>query len=273
MIELVDVGTGPPLVLIPGVQGRWEWMRPAVDHLARRCRVLSFSLAGDPGSGRRFDPARGFDNYLDQIDAAMTTAGVDGAAVCGVSFGGLIALRWAARQPRRTRALVLVSTPTPGWRPDCRVEWYLRAPKLLSPLFAVQSPFRLGPEIWRAFDDVGGRLGFAARHLATVVGHPFSPPRMAQRARLMAGAGAALAEDCAAVTAPTLVVTGDESLDRVVSVPGTRQYAERIRGARHVRLPRTGHIGLVTRPARFAEIVGEFVIETARPARPLSRPA
>ena len=47
---MIDIGTGPPLVLIPGLQGRWEWMRPAVDALARRFRVLTFSLAGDNGS-------------------------------------------------------------------------------------------------------------------------------------------------------------------------------------------------------------------------------
>ena len=31
---MIDVGNGPPLVLIPGMQGRWEWMQPTVNALA-----------------------------------------------------------------------------------------------------------------------------------------------------------------------------------------------------------------------------------------------
>ena len=258
---MIDVGSGPPVVLIPGIQGRWEWMSPAVDALERRCRVLSFSLAGDRGSGRLFEPARGFDPYLDQIEEVITRAGLADAAVCGVSFGGLVALHWAARRPERTRALVLVSTPSPDWEPGYRVNWYLRAPKLLSPLFVAQSPFRLGPEIWRALDCVGDRLAFSGRQLARVTRSPSSPMRMAERVRLMSTID--FEADCRQVTAPTLVLTGEPGLDRVISVEKTRLYADRIAGARHVTLERTGHIGLVTRPDRFAETVGRFVLRSA----------
>jgi len=262
-LGMIDVGSGPPVVLIPGIQGRWEWMWPAVDALSleRRCRVISFSLAGDRGSGFGFDPARGFDNYLDQIEEVMTRAGLTDAAVCGVSFGGLIALLWAARRPARTRSLVLVSTPSPSWTPDCRLNWFLRAPRLLSPVFAAQSPFRLGPEIWRALDTVGARLAFSGRHLAQVARSPFSPERMAERARLMSTVDFEAA--CRLVRAPTLVVTGEPGLDRVVPVDETTAYTTRIAGARHVMLERTGHIGLVTRPDRFAETVGQFVVRSA----------
>ena len=51
---VIDRGAGTPLVLIPGIQGRWEWMAPAVDALAARTRVLTGSAAA-AGS---FHPAR-----------------------------------------------------------------------------------------------------------------------------------------------------------------------------------------------------------------------
>jgi hypothetical protein len=38
---MFDEGTGPPLIVIPGVQGRWECIRPALDHLRTRCRTIS----------------------------------------------------------------------------------------------------------------------------------------------------------------------------------------------------------------------------------------
>ena len=61
------------------------------------------------------------------------------------------------------------------------------------------------------------------------------------------------------ITAPTLVLTGEETLDRVVPVTSTRAYASLIRGAEYVVFRGTGHIGLMTQPARFAEIVSGFV--------------
>ena len=73
-MKIIDVGTGPPLVLIPGIQGRWEWMRPAVDALARYCRVITFSLADERTCGASFDPSRGFDCYVEQVMAAMDQA-------------------------------------------------------------------------------------------------------------------------------------------------------------------------------------------------------
>jgi len=71
--------------------------------------------------------------------------------------------------------------------------------------------------------------------------------------------GARLAADCARVRARTLVVTGEPELDRVVPVSSTREFVGLIRGAEYVMFDRTGHVGLVTRPDRFAQLVGEFV--------------
>jgi pimeloyl-ACP methyl ester carboxylesterase len=67
------------------------------------------------------------------------------------------------------------------------------------------------------------------------------------------------APDCAHVDAPTLVVTGDAGLDRIVPVETTMRYLEMIPGARHARIPGTGHLGLVTKPEVFAGVVGNFV--------------
>src|SRR4029077_16103657 len=45
LMNIVDRGEGPPIVVIPGVQGRWEWMQTGIDALARYGRVITFSLA------------------------------------------------------------------------------------------------------------------------------------------------------------------------------------------------------------------------------------
>ena len=268
---MVDRGNGPPLVLIPGVQGRWEWMGPAVDALAARCRVIRESLVGDAGGMPPPDPAAGFENHLTWVDELLDRASLKYAALCGVLYGGWIALHYAATRPERVTSLTLTSPPPPTWRPTCHVEWYLRAPHLLSPLFALSSPFRLYPEIAAPRPDVVDRLVFTARHLARVTRYPFAPSRMAERVR--AAAEVDFAADCQRVTAPTHVVTGQESLDRVVPVSSTREYVDDIRGARYTALAGTGHIGLVTRPERFAVAVADFVTAHAAVDTPVEVPA
>ena len=79
---------------------------------------------------------------------------------------------------------------------------------------------------------------------------------MAGRARMIATIDAAA--ECARISAPTLIVTGERPLDHVVSVDNSVGYVSLIRGARGVVLERTGHLGSITRPADFAAIVREF---------------
>ncbi|MBW8896248.1 MAG: alpha/beta fold hydrolase, partial [Acidobacteria bacterium] len=96
------------LIVIPGVQGRWEWMKPALDELAKRCRAVSYTLCGDLGSEMTFDRTLGFDNFIRQLDRVFDRSGIERAALCGVSYGGFIALRYAALRPERVASLVLV---------------------------------------------------------------------------------------------------------------------------------------------------------------------
>lgn len=254
---MFDAGEGPPLVVVPGLQGRWEWYEPALWELAGRCRTIAYSLAGDPGSGRAFDPALGFENHLRQLDAVFEQARIDRAAVCGLSFGGLIALQYAATRADRTSALVLVSAPGPGFTPSRQQAQWLSRPWLSAPAFVMTAPIRVWPEVRAAVRKPAGRLAFLARQAVRCAAAPMVPPLMA--ARMASTAGQDFHEACRHVRAPTLIVTGDDGLDRVVPVASTREYASLIRGAEYRVMTATGHLGLLTQPARFADIVGAFV--------------
>src|SRR5471030_911708 len=100
-MQIVDKGSGAPLVLIPGIQGRWEYLGPAIDALSTSFRVITFPLRGEPQSGGAYAPARGLDNYADQIVDVLDTLKIDRAIVCGISFGGLIAIHVAACRAHR----------------------------------------------------------------------------------------------------------------------------------------------------------------------------
>lgn len=251
---LIDRGHGPALVVIPGIQGRWEYVRPAVDALSAHFRVITFPLCDED---RHVDPARGLDPWVDQVAAALKETGLARATICGISFGGLVALRFVATHPSSTQALVLASTPGPGWQMRSHHAAYARAPRLLGPFFVLESPWRLRSEIAAAFPERRARWAFRRQMLRTIVDAPLSLPRMAGRARLASGLD--VRADCAHITAPTLVVTGEPQLDRVVPVSGTMEYARCISGAQAMMLERTGHLGTITRPREFADAVKRFV--------------
>jgi pimeloyl-ACP methyl ester carboxylesterase len=255
---MIDRGTGTPVVLMPGIQGRWEWMVPAVDALADRFRVVTFSLCDEPTSGFPFDPERGIENYLTQVDEALDRAGLDAAFLIGVSYSGPIAAEYAARRPERVRGLVLVSALPPDWVPNRRARFYLRAPRLLSPLFLLDSPARVLPEIRASIPRLGPAVRFMAGQLNRTSRAFLSPTRMAARLRWNE---AYQFVDPSAVAQPVLVITGEDGLDRVVSPHLTRRYLSALPDVRHAVLPRTGHIGLLTRPAEFSETVRGFVDE------------
>lgn len=258
-MNIVDRGQGAPVVLIPGIQGRWEWMRPAVDVLAQHCRVITFSLADEPTSGASFDESVGVWSYVQQVSDVLDATGVRAATICGVSYGGLIAAVFAARHPDRVSALVLSSAIPPSWKPDARAEFFMRAPVLLSPLFCIGS-LRMCPEIFAARGTVPGAV-FAAQHAATVLANFFSPRLMARRARMVASLD--VERDLARVRCPVLVMTGEPSLDRVVPVELTRDYHRIWPHATAVVLKQTGHLGLITRPEAFAQLVSSFAEQNA----------
>ena len=254
---MFDKGTGPPVVLIPGVHGRWEWTRAALEELAKSCRAISYSLCGDIGSSRPYDRAAGFDNYVGQLEDVLTRAGLERAAICGVSFGGFIATRYAALRPTQVSALVLASAPGPGWAPTEQQARWIARPWLSTPMFVLSAPFRVWPEVRCAFTGVPSCVAFLATQGLRVLAAPAIPALMA--ARIRDARGRDFAEDCAHIQAPTLVLSGDEDLDRVVPVAATRRYASLIKGARYEQMNGTGHLGVLTQPKKFARLVSEFV--------------
>lgn len=254
---MFDQGRGTPLIVIPGIQGRWEWMKPTLQELQKRCRVVSYSLCGDAGSGMKFDRALGFNNFIRQLDRVYERTGLERAALCGVSYGGFIALRYAATRSDRVTSLVLASSPAPGWVPNERQKRYVSRPWRSVPAFVVGAPLRLWPEIRAAYDTPRERVAFSVRHAARVVAAPIYPPVMAARVTVQQAMD--FIPDCASIKAPTLIVTGEDDLDKVVPAEVTRRYRQLIPAARYVQMKRSGHLGMLTHPAQFADIVSGFI--------------
>ena len=258
-MHVIDRGSGTPVVLIPGIQGRWEWTTPAIDALSQRCRVLTFSLCDEPTSRFEHDPSKGVENYLAQLEAVLDRAGIREAVMVGVSYSGPIAAEFAIRHPERVRALVLVSALPTDWQCNRRARFYLRAPLLLSPLFLFDAPIRALPEIRTALPRRLDRAAFGLGQLRRALGAFLSPTRMATRLRWL---NEFRFSDVSTIQTRVLVITGEPGLDRVVDPELTRRYIDAIPGARHAVIAGTGHLGLLTKSTVFAELVARFADET-----------
>ena len=238
-----------PIVLVPGIQGHWQWMAPTIAALRQRHEVRTFSLHIEDGHA---DP---FDQWIARIDREIDALGVPRVILMGVSFGGLIATQYAARRPDRVGALLLVSSPSPRMQLS-REEWALvERPIGRLPLFALRGLQRLLPEVLSARRTWPSRLTFLVQHGWRGLRWPVTPRRMARWIR--AWQGRDLSAACRQIVAPTALITGEPSLDRVVPVASTHDYLSLIPGATARVLPRTGHVGLVSRPYAFAALVEE----------------
>jgi len=253
------------LVVIPGLQGRWEYIRPTVEALAESYRVITFPLCDEKTADAPFRRGAGLDPYAAQVAAVLDEKNIDRAAVCGISFGGLIALRFAAVAPTRVSALVLASTPGPRFHLKARHRLYARLPWLFGPLFAAESPSRLRTEIRVALPDEDVRRSFMRRQLRTLRQAPVSVSRMAGRA--LAIEAYDRVADAALVLCPTLVVHGEPALDYVVDPNATAEYGRLIQGSRVVTMERTGHLGSITKPREFAAIVRRFLDAARKDSR------
>jgi pimeloyl-ACP methyl ester carboxylesterase len=226
-------------------------MRPAIDALRSKHAVSAFSLNEEDGTG---DP---FEQWMAIVDRQVLASGSDRVVLIGVSFGGLVAVRYAARHPEKVAAMILVSSPSPGYRLSEFDQAMVRRPLTKLPLFAIRGVRRLAPEIAAAKDTWRARLAFTASYGLRVLSKPAAPRQMARWVR--AWQESDIVSDCARVTAPTHLITGEPRLDRVVPVQSTLHYLTLIPGSTFSRLSRTGHIGLVSRPHDFSTLVDEFL--------------
>ncbi len=256
MARVAEYGRGRPIILVPGIQGRWEWQQPTVLALAAFARVLTFSLGDEPSSGCDWAAEDGFENYLRQLRDVVALATDERPILVGISYGGLIAAEFAARHPTAIAGLVLVSAPPPGWTLPARAQRYLRAPRLMAPLFWLGAPFRTYPELSAAFSGRPGLWQFLASQGRRIAAARPSSARMVRRLRWLAATTFSIHRG---IKVPALIVTGEPGLDRVVPPEATRQYVAWIAQARIETLARTGHAGTITRAGDFARLVEDFV--------------
>ena len=268
-LNLIDIGSGPALLLVHGLAGCWQNWLENIPFLAREHRVIAVDL---PGFGESEMPARpiSISGYARTLETLCDTLELGTVRVIGNSMGGFVAAELAIRAPDRVEALCLVAAAglsVEDARADRSHGIRHRTENLL--FFYVA---------WLAtrFPSLALRPRIRRWMLGLVVAHPedLPGPLIAEQVRGIAKPGFDTALEALTrypirdrlgeISCPTLIVWGDE--DRLVPASDAAEFEWLIAGARKVTYADTGHAPMIERPDRFnADLTG--VLEQARRRR------
>jgi pimeloyl-ACP methyl ester carboxylesterase len=122
-----------------GGRARRQWHRVIVD-LQRSYHFFALDLRGHGHSEEVPDPEYDWSALVDDCEALRRTVSVEQWTVVGYSFGGLVALQYAALRPERVRAVCAVSPLiVPWWAAFAMrhfrlpIAWLLRLARKLPP--------------------------------------------------------------------------------------------------------------------------------------------
>ena len=255
MVELSFVESGPrwaPAVLIGSSLGTdhrmWEGTAAA---LSDRYRIVAFDWRGHGGSPAVPGPYRVGDLVGDVVGLA-DHLGLDTFAYVGLSLGGFVGQALAARHPARLSALVLCCTS--AWFGD-PAPWHERAERVRAENSTrwLREPLTerwFTPEFTASDPEVVNSL------LAMV--EQTSPEGYAACAEAIAGTD--LRPELAAVTAPTLVISGSE--DPVSPPEAGAEIVRGVTGAQHEVIVGVSHMAQAMAPAAVSRLIGDFLDTT-----------
>ncbi|MEH0821942.1 MULTISPECIES: alpha/beta fold hydrolase [unclassified Micromonospora] len=261
------VGSGPPLVCVPGGPGQ------AVEYLGELgglSATRTLILLDNRGTGASDVPTDSasyrVDRLVDDIEALRRHLDLDWMDLLGHSASGGICLLYADRRPRRLHRLVLVapSLRVVDIQSDLGVAdvlaqrahepWYAEAVTALhadATTVEEQQRYR-----WLAAPLLYGRWDAAARAQASA-----EPAQFAEAANDGFYAGfapdPALPARLAALPVPTLLVAGE--YDIWPTARSVRELARLLAHAEVLVQPKAGHFPWVDDPAAFAATVEGFL--------------
>ena len=246
-------GAGTPLVMIHGAQGDQSMFNDFAPSFARDYRVLTFDQRG---SGLSEKPHGDYSiaQLADDTAALMDHVGFATAHIVGVSMGGMIALEFALRHPKRVRALVLGCT-TPGGPKALRIggEAFTNA---------YSSKPMSSEDRGRALAEAAFTRGYIDRHPEIIPAmiearrqRPLDP--VALEGRLKAAMRHDVYDRLAQITCPTLVITGKE--DALIAWENSRMLAEHIPNAQLVLLEPAGHCFWLEQPEKSHDAMVHFL--------------
>ncbi|MEU6074236.1 alpha/beta fold hydrolase [Micromonospora sp. NPDC047074] len=114
-------GTGAPVVYLNGSYASQRHWRPVIKDLGPGWRHITYDERARGKSKKSADYS--FEAVVRDLDAVLKARGVERPLLVGWSYGALLGVVWAARNPDRVAGVVGVDGPYPyGWTDEARHE-------------------------------------------------------------------------------------------------------------------------------------------------------
>jgi proline iminopeptidase len=267
-------GTALPIIAVnggPGLSHAYMMQNDLWERIGRNRFVVLYDQRGT-GASKRLQagsPQTGFsqtgfsqtmDSQVADLDAVRQALGLTKFALLGDSYGGLVAMAYAAAHPEHVAKLILSDSPGPTWHdivhllpdvfPDIQEQNAQEEKKLGSETEAaarasLRNHFRMifySPEKRDAYMSRMGDLGF-------------EPP--VSQAVAKATADLDLTPKLAGFQFPTLVING--RYDMNVAPLTAWRLAHAIPGAKVVFFEQSGHLPSYEEPEKYIEVLESFL--------------
>jgi pimeloyl-ACP methyl ester carboxylesterase len=261
------VGNEPPILCVNGgMLYDHSMLWPALSPLAIKRQVILYDQRGRGESSAPADPSTAtiHDDAAD-ISALRRALGVRRWDLLGHSWGGGISMLAAAADESGIRRMVLVDSvwPTSDWMPVLRRHVLERLSGEQRDAVARISEEALGnpdPELHSTYSRAVYPAWFADGELAArfTPPHAISPTGAAVLARLRRD-GYDWRDHLRALSAPTLVIHGDEDPLPVLPLANATDKSYILRDVQLAVVPSSGHMPFWEAPERFFSIIDSFL--------------
>lgn len=264
-------GYGPPIVVLHGGPDfDHTYLLPDLDRLSAAYRLIYYDQRCR-GQSRGDWQAVTLQTEVEDLDAVLAHCGLESAALLGHSWGGVLALTYALRRPKRVSHLILMNTAPVSFAAVLRLRESLarRTASQAATLNALRSsePFAAGdPATVAEFYRV--RFAALTRWPARLARLDFGYGRCraedVQRARAVEERlyhetyhveAFNLLPELRQLTVPSLVLHGD---DDFVPVEVAAEIAQALPGSRLVVVPDCGHFAYLECPEAMRQAVDAF---------------
>jgi 3-oxoadipate enol-lactonase len=246
-------GSGPLLVMMHGIGGNRTNWHDQIPEFARSFHTIAWDARGY-GDSDDYDGDLNFGDFAADLSRVLDHFDARRAHLVGLSMGGVIALDFVSRWPKRVATLTLCDS-LPGFAhlSDGQRREFIRLRQ--EPLLAGKQPKDIAPTVAKSLLGKSPRPGAFERLVASMSAlHKESYLKtiasMANYSRVF---------DLEAITAPTHIVVGDE--DTLTPPATSREMAKRISGARFTMIEGAGHLSNIERPETFNRAVLAFLEE------------
>ena len=243
------VGQGEPLVLIHGMAQDHRLWTPQVETFAQHYQVISYDMRGFGGSSRPDGPYRAEDDLARLLEQLQITS----AHILGLSLGSSVATRFALTYPKMTRSLIVAGPVLQGFTD---ADDFIQALK----------------SVWGIAREQGVEAAKITWLELPLFTHLLKSPEWAALAREMlndydgwhwqhrdpeAWPEVMPAERLAEISAPTLIVTGDQEIIGLKHAGAL--MTKQIPGAKSGTIASAGHVVNLEQPDGFNRAITGFL--------------